>query len=450
MVKCFVLDTNVLIHQPNAIFSFANQEVVIPMIVLEELDKLKRDTTTRGRNARVVIKLIDNLLNGSENVTKGVLIPNGCLFRIEKKYHSIDGMMIDSGRNDSKILMTALYVQSNSSKQVIFVSKDLAARIKSHVLGITAEDYSKNKTADVTDLTESDNDFGQVNRFSNNELYDFFQNNKTANADLISELTKGNDNTFSFGSSRYHAISNDQQDASILCHFDSKGNQLRVIKKQPQSVWGLNPLNDAQRCAIDALLDDNIKLITLIGGAGTGKTLLALAAGLRLVFDKPLFKKILVSRPVIPLGRDLGFLPGTKEEKLSSWMQPIYDNLEFLCNNSGIDVGEIQDWLLKSRKIELEAVTYIRGRSLPKMFIIIDEAQNLTEHEVKTIISRVGKGTKIIFTGDYTQIDHPYLDEHSNGLVHIARCFKGQSIFSQVYLDQSERSKLAALATELM
>jgi len=211
-------------------------------------------------------------------------------------------------------------------------------------------------------------------------------------------------------------------------------------------------LNAEQKCALDLLLRDDIKLVSMIGPAGTGKTLLALAAGLRKVFDEGTYTRILVSRPIVPLGKDIGYLPGTKEEKLFHWMQPIYDNLEFLCQSTSGEANglETQKWIMESKKIEMEAVTYIRGRSLPKMYMIIDEAQNLTPHEVKTIISRAGKGTKVVLTGDATQIDNPYLDKDSNALTFTVGKFKQYPIFGHVFLDRTERSELAALAAEIL
>lgn len=222
--------------------------------------------------------------------------------------------------------------------------------------------------------------------------------------------------------------------------------------KLTRDIWGIHPLNVEQKCALDLLLRDDIKLVTLIGPAGTGKTLLALAAGLRKVLDDNVYTKILVSRPIVPLGKDIGYLPGTKEEKLYHWMQPIYDNLEFLCQStSGAGNGaDAQQWIIDSKKLEMEAVTYIRGRSLPKMYIIIDEAQNLTPHEVKTIISRAGQGTKVVLTGDPTQIDNPYLDKDSNALTYVVGKMRGYPGYGQMFLERTERSELAALAAEML
>ena len=246
----------------------------------------------------------------------------------------------------------------------------------------------------------------------------------------------------------WHRLNNLLRSANTI----AKAKRLEPLIKLNKDIWGIHPLNLEQKCALDLLLRDDVKLVTLVGQAGTGKTLLALAAGLRKVFDEGIYTRILVSRPIMPLGKDIGYLPGTKEEKLYHWMQPIYDNLEFLCQStSGEGNGvETQKWIMESKKIEMEAVTYIRGRSLPKMFIIIDEAQNLTPHEVKTIISRAGQGTKVVLTGDATQIDNPYLDKDSNALTFTVNKFKKYPIFGHVFLERTERSELAALAADIL
>lgn len=246
-----------------------------------------------------------------------------------------------------------------------------------------------------------------------------------------------------------YCIVTSPEHSSAVGKYDAASNSLIPLLKST-SLWGIKPRNVEQRCAVDMLLRDDIKLITLLGPAGTGKTLLALACGLRKVFDEGIYSRILVSRPVVPLGRDIGYLPGTKEEKLYHWMQAIYDNLEYLCESSGHEANETLKWVMDSKKIEMEAVTYIRGRSLPKMFMIVDEAQNLTPHEIKTIISRAGEGTKVILTGDPSQIDNPYLDKDSNGLTYTVGRFSDQKLYGHIFLEKTERSELAAIAADLL
>lgn len=240
--------------------------------------------------------------------------------------------------------------------------------------------------------------------------------------------------------------------SSAVARYNVEKKRLEPLLKVSQDIWGILPINLEQKCALDLLLRDDIKLVTLVGPAGTGKTLLTIAAAMRKVFDEGLYSRILVSRPIVPLGKDIGYLPGTKEEKLLHWMQPIYDNIQFLCSSAGSNDAnqETQEYIMESGKIEMEAVTYIRGRSLPKMFIIIDEAQNLTPHEVKTIISRAGQGTKVVLTGDPSQIDNPYLDKDSNALTYTVGRFADYPIFGHMFLEKTERSELAALAAEVM
>lgn len=246
-----------------------------------------------------------------------------------------------------------------------------------------------------------------------------------------------------------YCIMTSEEKSSAVCKFNHKSKRLEPLLAQKRDIWGIQPLNVEQKCAVDLLLRDDIKLVSLVGRAGTGKTLLALACALKLVFDENAYRRILVSRPIMPLGRDIGYLPGSKDEKLIHWMQPIYDNLDFLCETSGSSMGsETKNWIMESGKIEMEAVTYIRGRSLSKALIIIDEAQNLTPHEMKTILSRAGHGTKVILTGDPTQIDNHKLDEFTNGLSHVVHRLKKHALYGHVYLEKTERSDLAAMAID--
>jgi len=428
----YVIDTNVLLHDPDAIMKFPNSHVVIPLTVVEEMDKMKRLPNELGKNSRAVIRFLANHKQiGTGNLHKGLKLENGTTVRITMELQRNETNAFDLSVSDNRILLAALYLQKKGEK-VIFVSKDFAARIKSEAIGIKAEDYEK--------LKVSYDDIFRGIRWMDVEkikVDQFFKDGK---------LSHQSDDPIP---NEYFVMTSPEK-SSAVGKFDVK-TQSVIPLLNINKTWSIHPRNVEQRCAMDSLLRDDIKLVSLMGPAGTGKTLLALACGLRKVFDEGIYTRILVSRPIMPLGRDIGYLPGTKEEKLISWMQPIYDNLEFVCNSTGGgDSSETLQWVMDSDKIEMEAVTYIRGRSLPKMYIIIDEAQNLTPHEVKTIISRAGEGTKVILAGDPTQIDNPYLDKDSNGLTFTVGKFFKHPLFSQVFLDKTERSELAAVATEVM
>ena len=427
--KTFVLDTNVLLYDPEALTKFPNSKVVLPVTVLEELDKMKRLPSDLGRNARAVFRFLDSLNSlGRGDLHTGVSLENdskvSILLEIKKD------QTLSLSINDNRILMAAYYLIDKGEK-VVFVSKDFAARIKAETIGIEARDYENLKYS-YTSL------YSGIRRLelSKHDIDIFY---KDGNLGIDCEDCRPNE----------YCILTSPEHSSAVGKYDSNKKSLEPLLKIG-NIWGIKPKNVEQKCAVDLLLRDDIKLVTLVGQAGTGKTLLALACGLRKVFDESSYSRILVSRPVVPLGRDIGYLPGTKEEKLFNWMQPIYDNLEFLCDSSGSEPSETLRWVMESKKIEMEAVTYIRGRSLPKMFIIIDEAQNLTPHEVKTIISRAGDGTKVILTGDPTQIDNPYLDKDSNGLTYTIARFSDQKIFGHVLLEKTERSELAALAAKIL
>jgi PhoH-like ATPase len=429
--KTFVLDTNVLLHDPEAITKFAKNNVVIPVTVLEELDKMKRFPNDLGKNSRAVFRLLDSIHTlGSGDLHRGVTIENGPTVRIQLEIKVDSSNYFALNINDNRIILAA-YLLKEKGENVVFVSKDFAARIKAEALGLEAEDYQNLKYS-----------FEAIYRgirkveISKHDIDVFYKDGSVAVPDLDCKPNE-------------YCILTSIEHSSAVGKYDPSNGVIEPLLKAT-SLWGIKPRNVEQRCAVDLLLRDDIKLITLIGQAGTGKTLLALACGLRKVFDEGMYSKILVSRPVVPLGRDIGYLPGTKEEKLFNWMQPIYDNLEFLCDSSGKEANETLRWVMDSKKIEMEAVTYIRGRSLPKMYIIIDEAQNLTPHEVKTVISRAGEGTKVILTGDPTQIDNPYLDKDSNGLTYAIGRFSDYKIYGHMFLEKTERSELAALAAEIL
>lgn len=429
--KTFVIDTNVLLHDPEAITKFPNQNVVIPVTVLEELDKMKRLPNDLGRNSRAVFRYLSAIHTlGKGNLHEGVVLENQAVVRIQVEFRTDYSYNFAISNNDNKIILAAFFLKEKG-ENVVFVSKDFAARIKAGAIGLETEDYENLKYS-------YDSMYKGVRRIetTKHDIDVFYKDGA-----IQVPVTDLRPNEYCVLSSPEHS--------SGVGKFDPKRGVVEHLLKV-NNLWGIKPLNVEQRCAIDALLRDDIRLVTLIGKAGTGKTLLALACGLRKVFDEGVYTRILVSRPVIPLGRDIGYLPGTKEEKLFNWMQPIYDNLEFLCDSSGSEPSETLRWVMESKKIEMEAVTYIRGRSLPKMFIIIDEAQNLTPHEVKTIVSRAGENTKVILTGDPTQIDNPYLDKDSNGLSYIVGKFGDQKIYGHVFLEKTERSELAALAAEVL
>lgn len=429
--KAYVIDTNVLLHDPDSIKQFPNEKVMIPVIVLEELDKLKRLPNDLGKNSRQVLRYLDSLKNlGQGDLHKGVRIENGSMIFVRMETKSGLHLGLSTHVNDNKILMAAQLLKEEK-ENVVFVSKDFAARVKAEALGLEVQDYENLKFS----YKKMYRGYRQI-EVTKHDVDVFF---KDGAIDLKLEDCRPNE----------YVVLTSPEHSSGVGKFDQKKKAIVPLLKASEA-WGITPRNVQQRCSLDALLRDDIKLVTMVGPAGTGKTLLALAAGLRKVFDENEYSRILVSRPIVPLGRDIGYLPGTKEEKLFNWMQPIYDNLEFLCESSGSEANDTLQYVMNSKKIEMEAVTYIRGRSLPKMYLIVDEAQNLTPHEVKTIISRAGEGTKVVLCGDPSQIDNPYLDADSNGLTYTVGKFDNHRLFAHIYLDKTERSELAALAAEVM
>jgi len=429
--KIFVIDTNVFIHRPDAMLSFRDNEVVIPLWVLEELDKLKTYSDERGRNARHAIRFLDDLSKNGD-LSKGVKMENGSILRVVLTLPNKVPVDLNLEKADNKILLTA-YALKEKDKKVFFVSKDINARVKATALGIKAVDYEKQKinidtlyrgmrTQDVSTATIEDiRDAGRI----------------TWNDQLMpNEYVLLRDSS--------------DEESSVLTRYEGEYSTLAALSRRSWTVSGVRPLNENQKVAFDLLLDDGVSLVTLVGKAGTGKTLLAIATGLTKVLDEKRYSRVLVSRPVIPMGKDIGYLPGDKSEKLSHWMQPLFDNLEYIMAVHGREHIKSLEQLLSNNLIEIEALTYIRGRSLPSQFIIIDEAQNLSPHEIKTIVSRAGEGSKIVLTGDPYQIDSPYLDANSNGLTYLVEAFKSQSLFGHVTLEKSERSELAELAAELL
>ncbi|AZB42795.1 PhoH family protein [Bacillus sp. FJAT-42376] len=442
MNKVYVLDTNVLLQDPNSIFSFDDNEVVIPAVVLEEVDSKKRYMDEVGRNARQVSKLIDGLREKGKLHEK-IQLHNGGVLRIElnhRSFHELQDIFVEK-TNDNRILAVANNLSNEeklkeNGRPVIIVSKDTLVRVKADALGLIAEDFLSDRVVEVdhiyTGFLDLYIDRGNLDRFyEKNEL-------------LLIEITN-----HPFYPNQF-VIMKDALggSASAVGMVDKTGKKVKRLFTDHDHIWGIRPRNVQQTMALELLLRNDLPLVTLVGKAGTGKTLLALAAGLMQTEDMGTFKKLLVARPIVPVGKDIGFLPGEKEEKLRPWMQPIYDNLEFLFNTK--KPGELDAILAGMGSIEVEALTYIRGRSIPDQYIIIDEAQNLTKHEVKTILTRVGERSKIVLMGDPEQIDHPYLDEYNNGLTYVVETFKDQQIAGHVKLVKGERSGLAQLAADLL
>ncbi|WP_102027484.1 PhoH family protein [Salirhabdus sp. Marseille-P4669] len=442
MMRTYVLDTNVLLQDPQAIFSFEEHEVVIPAIVLEEVDSKKRNMDELGRNARETSRIIERFRENGE-LYKGVDLPRGGLFRIELNHRSFSKLedIFLERTNDNRILAVALNLQlemkeKHLDREVVLVSKDILMRIKADALGIKAEDFLNERAVKEDTIYD-----GYQEWLVDADVLDaFYQDGKVAIPKEKQEYVYSNEFIV-----MKNVLNRSQSAVGIV--RQSK----QVIEKclfQTENAWGVTPRNVQQVMAFELLFRKDIELITMIGKAGTGKTLLALATGLMQVEDLGLYKKMLVARPVVPLGKDIGYLPGEKEEKLKPWMQPIYDNLEFLFD---VKKSEDLDRILSGiGSIQVEALTYIRGRSIPEQLILIDEAQNLTKHEVKTILTRVGEGSKVILIGDPQQIDHPYLDEYNNGLVHVVEKFKTDPLSGHVKLLKGERSSLAQLAADLL
>ncbi len=442
--KTFVLDTNVLLHSPVALDVFDDNHVVLAMDVLEELDKFKTQSSELGRNARETIRKLDALC-AEGKLSEGVALPSGGTLRV---LISPDPRDLPTGLSennaDNSIIRLARQL-GNNTERVIIVSMDINVRVKANALGLDAEDFEHEKInfdelySGLENVVVSEETIDRIydGQVLESVPSDYFPN-------MFLDLTAENN-------SDKHAIARVFPDGS-LAEINLRTNQ----------IYGIEARNVEQRIALELLMDPSVGIVTLVGQAGTGKTLLAIAAGLQQVQHDKQYERILVSRPIIPLGKDIGYLPGNKQEKLSHWMEPIFDNLDYIFRSNPANLpppgakkqGKLVapqariEHLLQTNVLELEALTYIRGRSISKQFMIIDEAQNLTPHEVKTVISRAGEGSKIVLTGDPYQIDNPYLDASSNGLTYVAERLKELPIHGHVTLRQSERSELAASAAE--
>ncbi len=438
MPKLYILDTNVLLHDPGAMFCFEENDVVIPITVIEEVDRFKRDLSEKGRNARTVSRWLDDLRTKG-HLQDGVPLGKGGQLRVAFHHaQTLDQLPpeLHGDSADNRILAIALECQSQQGQAVVLVTKDTNLRIKADAVGLIAEDYETDKV----DIEELYTGRGEVS-VSEEALQELHHNGFLR---LAGDWHDNQCLLLTCASQPQH---------KVYSRYLSQGGGVIACAPLPhQGISRLEPRNAEQRFAFDLLLDPKVQLVTLVGKAGTGKTLLALAAGLHQVADERRYQRLLVARPVFPLGRDLGFLPGDVQEKIAPWMKPIYDNLELMLSPRSGRGGSQPGWqsLIDMGLLEIEALTYIRGRSIPEQYVIIDEAQNLTPHEVKTILTRVGEGTKIVLTGDPYQIDNPYVDASSNGLTYVVERFKDQAIAGHITLLQGERSPLAELAANLL
>ncbi len=441
MKKVFVLDTNVLLHDPMAMFRFEDNDVILPITIIEELDRFKKGTVDTARNARHVSRTLDDLRRQG-SLVEGIPLDHGGHLKVALCHRETLLQLppeLEGDKGDNAILAVAMEYRHHRDLPVVLVSKDTNLRIKADALGLVADDYETDKV-DIDDLYTG-----------------------TAEV-MVSGETMGK--LFSDGHLRLEESLCPNQAVTLVDEFNPghtalgfvQGDSGKVIPlaKLPHSgVSRVQPRNREQRFAFELLLQDSISLVTLVGRAGTGKTLLAIAAGVQKVADERLYSRLLIARPIVPMGRDLGYLPGDITEKLNPWMQPLYDNFDLIFGTQD-SRGKPEHWrrgheeMISQGLLQIEPLTFIRGRSIPKQFLIVDEAQNLTPHEVKTILTRAGEGTKIVLTGDPDQIDNPYVDAASNGLTYVVERFKNEPIAGHITLTKGERSDLAERSAMLL
>jgi len=436
--RVFVLDTSVLLHDHQSITSFEQNDVAIPITVLEELDKFKIGHDTKNFSAREVIRFIDKL-SGDEGLQDWISLGKKrgdfkvVMQTTPKGVNAED--VYARGKNDHKIINAALHLQeTDKKKEVILITKDINLRIKAKALGIVAQDYETGKVK--TDIAQK-NTIRTIENVDSEQIRQIFTKGKIDEEGVLGEHKIANG---------YYILKNGR--SSSLAVYNKALDQIERVEKE--FVYGIKPKNAEQAFAFNALLNPEVKLVALQGVAGTGKTLLALASALE---QHKKFHQIILARPIVPLSnKDIGFLPGDAGDKIGPYMEPLWDNLKFIKSQFGENerknkaIKELEE----SGKIVISPLAFIRGRSLSNIMFIVDEAQNLTPHEIKTIITRAGEGTKIVFTGDVNQIDTPYLDEHSNGLAYLVDRLKGQDLFAHVKLEKGERSDLANLANDLL
>ena len=440
----YVLDISVLLYTPDAIFDFPMKEVLLPVSILDALEPLRQDLGEKGRVANLVSKILDECRQLG-NLVEGVSLPNGGKLRIELADPKTEAIPFSfNSRNPSNRILAVAWLLSRENKDVVFVSRDENLRTKANTLNVPTISY-KGRRRDDSNL------YSGIHHceVSKKKLRNLNQQSFISIEEVKSEL----DENIKFFPNQGLLLNNPEvPEEDVLAIYNQSKNKFLTVSKE-QGVWGIRPRNLEQRLALALLVDPNISIVTLSGKAGTGKTLLALAVGLQQMMVDNIYSRMLVSRPIFPMGRDLGFLPGDTQEKLSPWMQPIFDNLELLINNTSEKKSSKRDSyqeLMERGMLVVEPLTYIRGRSIPNQHMIVDEAQNLTPHEMKTIVSRAGDGTKIVLTGDPNQIDNTDVNLSSNGLSTLVERFKGSQLAGHVRFTSVERSALAELAANVL
>ena len=432
--KKVILDTSVILHESGAVRRFKNHDVYIPFCVIEEMDRFKRDIGEKGRNAREFSRFMDFLRIQQGSLTNGVKIEGGSRLFVNMDFNlkTLPPQMNEK-LSDNRILSLSLFLKNKfQNSSVELITKDINLRIKADILNIASKDYKPEKDLQFNELYTGT---ARIN-ISDKEL-ESFRANKYLKYQAGAELYPNQ-----------YVIMKSENDKQ-LGRFDPKEKKIVQLIQPEKPIWGIIPRNIEQSMAIDALINDQISLVSLLGKAGTGKTLLAMAAGLHKTLEENKYQRLLVSRPVFPMGKDIGYLPGDISQKLDPWMRPIYDSMEFLMG-LGKKPPQLTREMMSQGIVQIEPLAYIRGRSLPGQFLIVDEAQNLTPHEVKTIITRAGAGAKVILTGDCSQIDNPYVDSSSSGFTFAIEKLKNTKLCAHVTLHQGERSALAELAANIL
>ena len=440
--KYYVLDTSVYLTDYRSIYSYGNNDIIIPLIVLEELDNCKKRPNGVGANSRGIIRILDEL-RGKGSFQKGIRIRkgSGLITTMSPELGELP-VGYDPAIADHQIIATALTAKKNyPNKKIIVVSNDINLRIKCDAIGVESEDYKTEKVIETQDELYS----GFQKVLVDDEIIDrFYSGEEVYLAEVLDE-----DNKTEFHPNQFvMLVSSSNDKKSAITRYVHEHSPIKKIPQRKESdAWGIAPKNKEQNFSLELLLDPEVPVVSLIGKAGSGKTLMAIAAGLQQVMgEDPIYNRLIVSRPVQPMGKDLGYLPGTMEEKMEPWLAPVQDNLRFLLGDDNIMLREYMD----RKIIEVEALTYIRGRSIQKAFIVIDECQNLSRHEIKTILTRVGEGTKIILTGDIEQIDNVNIDETSNGLTYAIEKLKYYDITGHITFIKGERSKVATLSAKTL